>query len=102
MSLIDKEEINNAMLYGDDHDSKEIKNNKNKNGKFEINLKSQNNFSGEKGYKKMRQDVSQNGNKINNFKKIIKIYLMILMNYLKKQKKTLWIKMMKMKKKYQV
>ena len=57
------------MLYGDDNDSKEIKNNKNKNGKFEINLKSQNNFSGEKGYKKMRQDVSQNGNKINNFKK---------------------------------
>ena len=67
MSLIDKEEINNAMLYGDD-DSKEIKNNI-KNGKFEINLKSQNNFSGEKGFKKMRQDVSQNGNKINNNKK---------------------------------
>ena len=70
MSLIDKEEINNAMLYGDDNDSKEIKNNKNvKNGKLEINLKSQNNFSGEKGFKKMRQDVSQNGNKINNLKK---------------------------------
>ena len=66
MSLIDKEEINNAMLYGDE-DSKEIKGgNKNKNGKMEINLKSQNNFSGEKGFKKMRQDLSQNGNK-NNF-----------------------------------
>ena len=65
MSLIDKDEINNNLLYGDD-DSKEIKNKK--NGKFEINLKSQNNFSGEKGFKKMRQDVSQNGNK-NNFKK---------------------------------
>jgi hypothetical protein len=69
MSLIDKEEINNALLYGDD-DSKEIKNNNRKNGKIEINLKSQNNFSGEKGFKKMRQDVSQNvNNKINNFKK---------------------------------
>ena len=70
MSLIDKDEINNAMLYGDENDSKEIKNNKNgKNGKLEINLKSQNNFSGEKGFKKMRQDISQNGNKINNLKK---------------------------------
>ena len=68
ISLIDKEEINNAMLYGDENDSKEDKNIK-KNGKFSINLTSQNNFSGEKGMKKMRQDLSQNGNKINNFKK---------------------------------
>ena len=65
MSLIDKDEINNNLLYGDD-DSKEIKNKK--NGKFEINLKSQNNFSGEKGFKKMRQDLSQNGNN-NNYRK---------------------------------
>ena len=66
MSLIDKEEINNILLYGDENDSKEIKNKK--NGKLEINLKSQNNFSGEKGFKKMRQDVSQKANN-NNFKK---------------------------------
>ena len=70
MSLIDKDEINNAMLYGDENDSKEAKNNKvGKNGKVSINLTSQNNFSGEKGMKKMRQDLSQNGNKISNFKK---------------------------------
>ena len=68
MSLIDKEEINNALLYGDENDTKDIKNKIGKNGKFENNLKIQNNFSGEKGYKKIKQDTSQNENK-NNFKK---------------------------------
>ena len=60
LSLIDKEEINNTMLYGDDNDSKEPKK-KPKKKNYEINLQSQNNFSGEKGMKKLRQDVSQNG-----------------------------------------
>ena len=70
MSLIDKDEINNAMLYGDDNEKKE-KNLKNgKNGKIEINLQSQNNFSGEKGYKKNRQDISQNGKIIKKTKNI--------------------------------
>ena len=64
MSLIDKEEINNAMLYGDENDIREVKNNGVKKN-LNINLKSQNNFSGEKGFKKLRQDVSQNGNNIN-------------------------------------
>ena len=61
LSLIDKEEINNTMLYGDDNDSREPKKKPKKKNNYEINLQSQNNFSGEKGLKKLRQDVSQTG-----------------------------------------
>ena len=60
LSLIDKDEINNAMLYGDDNESRDPKK-KPKKKNYEINLQSQNNFSGEKGMKKLREDVSQNG-----------------------------------------
>ena len=60
LSLIDKEEINNAMLYGDDNESRDTRK-KQKKKNYEINLQSQNNFSGEKGMKKLREDVSQNG-----------------------------------------
>ena len=60
LSLIDKEEINNTMLYGEDNESRDQKK-KQKKKNYEINLQSQNNFSGEKGQKKLREDVSQNG-----------------------------------------
>ena len=63
LSLIDKEEINNTMLYGEDNESRDQKKKQKKQKKknYEINLQSQNNFSGEKGQKKLREDVSQNG-----------------------------------------
>ena len=67
-ALIDKDDINKLMMYGDEESKDNNSNNKIKNNKF-INMETKNNFSSERGNKKMRQDISQEADKITNYMK---------------------------------